>query len=72
MKTMTCKQLGGTCDRKLTANSWDDMVKIMTQHVMDEHPDVAKKMEAMHTKDPSQWSRTTKPKWDAAAEQRSA
>lgn len=72
MKTMSCRQLGGTCDTKLTARSWDEMVKIMTQHVMDAHPDVAKKMEAMHAKDPAQWARSTKPKWDAAAEQASA
>jgi len=35
MKTMTYKELGGTCDQKLTANSWDDMVKAMTRHVME-------------------------------------
>ena len=68
MKTMTCKELGGTCDRKLSAESWDDMVKKMTQHVMAEHPDVAKKMEKMHKDDPKQWARETRPKWDAAKE----
>jgi predicted small metal-binding protein len=42
MKTMTCKELGGTCDQKVSANSWDEMVQKMTKHVMDKHPDVAK------------------------------
>jgi predicted small metal-binding protein len=68
MKTMTCKELGGKCDQKLSANSWDEMVKVMTKHVMDQHPDVAKQMEKMHNEDPKQWAAETKPKWDAAPE----
>jgi hypothetical protein len=66
MKTMTCKELGGSCDKKLSAEMWDQMVHVMTQHVMSAHPDVAKKMQAMHERDPKQWARETKPKWDAA------
>jgi predicted small metal-binding protein len=68
MKTMTCKELGGKCDQKLSANSWDEMVKVMTKHVMEKHPDVAKEMEQMHKKDPKQWAAKTKPKWEAAPE----
>ena len=64
MKTMTCKELGGKCDQKLSAGSWDEMVK----HVMTTHPDVAKEMEKMHNADPKKWGRETKPKWDAAPE----
>jgi len=29
-------------------------------------PDVAKQMEAMHNRDPREWGREMKPKWDAA------
>jgi predicted small metal-binding protein len=65
MKTMTCKQLGGKCDQQLSAASWEEMVKVMTKHVMDKHPDVAEQMKKMHEKDPKQWSAQTKPKWDA-------
>lgn len=68
MKTMTCKQLGGKSDQKLSANSWDEMVTVMTKHVMEEHPDVAKAMEKMHNEDPKKWGREMRPKWDAAAE----
>jgi predicted small metal-binding protein len=50
MKTMTCRELGGACDQKLSAETWGEMVEKMTEHVMDEHPDVAKKMEKMHRK----------------------
>jgi len=72
MKTMTCKELGGTCDQKLSANSWDEMVQKMTKHVMHKHPDVAKDMEKMHNEDPKKWGREMKPKFDAALEHQSA
>ncbi len=68
MKTMTCKELGGKCDHKLSAQSWDEMVKGMTKHVMEKHPDVAKEMEKMHNEDPQRSGKETKPKWDAAPE----
>jgi predicted small metal-binding protein len=65
MKTMTCKDLGGTCDQKLSAESWDEMVGLMVKHVTENHPDVAKRMERMHNEDPKKWGRETKPKWEA-------
>ena len=68
MKTMTCKQLGGACDEELSAETWDDMVKTMTKHVMGKHPDVAEKMKKMHEEDPQEWGREMKPKWEAAPE----
>lgn len=66
MKTMTCRELGGACDHRLSADSWEGMVKAMTKHVMEVHPDVAKKMEKMHETDPNMWSSKMQPKWDAA------
>ena len=62
---MQCRDLGGTCNEELTADSWDGMVQAMTKHVMEKHPDVAKKMEEMHNEDPTKWSREVKPKWEA-------
>ncbi len=52
MKTLTCKELGGPCDQAISAQSWDEMVKKMTQHVTENHPDTAKEMEKMHAEDP--------------------
>lgn len=52
---MTCKPRGGKCDQKLSAGSWDEMVKAMTKHVIEKHPDVAKAMEKMHKEDPKKW-----------------
>ena len=68
MKTMTCKQLGGKCDQKLSADTWDEMVKSMTEHVMEKHPDVAAEMQTMHNEDPKKWGKEMKPKWDATPE----
>lgn len=72
MKTLTCKDLGGSCDQKLSANTWDEMVQKMSKHVMENHPDVAKQMEKMHKEDPKQWGREMKPKFDNAQEHQSA
>jgi predicted small metal-binding protein len=63
---MTCRELGGICETKLSASSWDEMVSTMVGHVTENHPDLAKQMEAMHNADPKKWGRETKPKFDAA------
>lgn len=68
MRTMTCNQLGGKCDHRLSAETWDQMVQAMTKHVMEKHPDVAKEMETMHKDDPEKWGKEMKPKWDATVE----
>jgi hypothetical protein len=68
MKTLTCHDLGGPCDEKISATTWDGMVKAMTMHVVQTHPETAKAMEEMHKADPAQWGREHKPKWDAAPE----
>lgn len=52
MITMTCRKLGGACDQKLSADSWNEIVKAITGHVIEKHPDVAKRMEKMHKEDP--------------------
>lgn len=63
---MTCKELGGPCDQKLSAASWDEMVQKMTKHVMSNHRDTAEAMKKMHEQDPKRWGREMKPKWDGA------
>jgi hypothetical protein len=35
MKTMTCRQMGGPCDTKLTGNTADDVIKAGEQHIKD-------------------------------------
>lgn len=32
MKTMTCKQLGGACDEKFTASSFEEIAELSKKH----------------------------------------
>src|SRR2546430_4888530 len=50
MKTMTCKELGGPCDQKLSAESWDEMVQQMVKHVSSNHPETAEAMKKIDRK----------------------
>jgi len=49
MKTMTCKQLGGSCDVEFHAETFDEMAKLSHAHgtEMREDPDHQKAMQAM-------------------------
>ena len=35
MKTMTCQQLGGACDKTFTANTFEEMADLSKQHGME-------------------------------------
>ncbi len=35
MKTMTCKQLGGACDKEFRADSFEDMAELSKKHGME-------------------------------------
>lgn len=35
MKSMTCKQLGGACELKFTASSFEEMAELSKNHGMD-------------------------------------
>ena len=35
MKTMTCNQLGGACDKTFTANTFEEMADLSKQHGME-------------------------------------
>ena len=51
MKTLTCKELGGCCDMKISGNSFSEMGSNCKAHVMEQmksgdkaHKDAANKM----------------------------
>ena len=46
MKTMTCKQLGGACDKKFHATSFDEIAGMSKQHAME----MFQKKDAAHLK----------------------
>ncbi|MCX6351517.1 MAG: DUF1059 domain-containing protein [Bacteroidetes bacterium] len=35
MKTMTCNQLGGACEKEFTANTFEEMAQMSKQHGME-------------------------------------
>ncbi|TNC83169.1 MAG: DUF1059 domain-containing protein [Oleiphilus sp.] len=37
MKTMTCKQLGGACDKEFSANTFEEIAELSKQHGMQMH-----------------------------------
>jgi hypothetical protein len=37
MKTMTCEQLGGACDKEFSAATFDEMAQLSQQHGMEMH-----------------------------------
>ncbi len=47
MEAVTCRELGGSCDQSLLAESWVEMAGTMTHHVTEIHPDTVKQMEQM-------------------------
>ena len=74
MKTMTCKQLGGACDEKLHANSFEEIAELSKQHAMemfqlgdDAHLDAMGKMqELMQTPEAMQeWFEARKNEFNA-------
>lgn len=49
MKTMTCKQLGGACDEKFSANTFEEMAELAKQHGTEMfHQKDEKHLEAMN------------------------
>ena len=63
MKTMTCRQLGGACDQKFHANTFEEMAELSKQHAMEmlQKQDVAH-LEAMQKmqelmKNPNEFNR---------------
>jgi len=51
MKTLTCAQLGGSCDYSMTAATEADLSRMGWQHLAESHP---KKMEEMGEMTPEQ------------------
>lgn len=74
MKTMTCKQLGGACNKEFHANSFDEIAGMSKQHAMEmfqkkdgahlkamnEMQELMKKPEAM-----KEWFENKKKEFDA-------
>ena len=65
MKTMTCKQLGGACDKKLHANSFDEIAGMSKQHAME----MFKEKDGAHLKAMNEWFENKRKEFEALPNQ---
>jgi predicted small metal-binding protein len=70
MKTLTCSQMGGPCDEKLTAETTDEMMSKGMAHLESAHPEMAAQVKAMPKDDPIMvsWSQKFQEEWANAPE----
>lgn len=76
MKTMTCRQLGGACDKEFHANSFEEISEMSQKHGMEmfqkndtAHIEAMKKMRALMKSEDSEamknWIRSKQEEFDA-------
>jgi predicted small metal-binding protein len=65
MKTMTCAQLGGPCETKITADTSEEMMTKGMAHLESDHPQMAADIKAMPKDDPQvvAWSEKFMQDW---------
>ena len=77
MKTMSCKQLGGACDKEFTANSFDKIAEMSKQHGMEmlqhseaAHIEAMNKMKALMSEPEKmqQWFENKRQEFESLAE----
>lgn len=56
MKIITCEQLGGPCDYKMSANTPEELIKGGMRHLEETHPEMAEKMENMSYEETKNWN----------------
>ena len=77
MKTMTCNQLGGACDKQFSANSFEEIVELSKAHGMEmfqkqdkDHLDAMNKIQQLMQKPEAmaEWFESKKKAFTALAE----
>ncbi|MHA6260599.1 DUF1059 domain-containing protein [Sporosarcina sp. CAU 1771] len=75
MKTMTCVQLGGACDKEFRANTFEEMAKMSQEHGKEmfqkedvPHMEAAKKMIILSPEAQKSWFENKRREFDALAE----
>ena len=68
MKTLTCAQLGGMCDTKLSAPSKEEMLAKGMEHLKVAHPEMYQTVTTMAKDNPMmvEWQKTFDTTWDTA------
>lgn len=63
MKTITCEQMGGPCDHKMTANSPEEMMKKRAEHVEMNHPEITERMKNTSYEENKDWEHSFMKTW---------
>ena len=65
MKTMTCADLGGPCEEKISGNTPDEMMANGMAHLEEAHPEMAADVKGTPPDDPTmaEWNRKFKERW---------
>ena len=68
MKTMTCAQMGGPCEAKITGDTPEEMMANGMKHLEQSHPDMAATVKATPKDDPMMigWNEKFMKDWEAA------
>ena len=64
MKTMTCKQLGGACDKEFEADTFDEIAEMSKAHGMD----MFQAKDEDHLKAMGEWFENKRKEFDAITE----
>jgi predicted small metal-binding protein len=67
MKTMTCAQMGGPCEEKISAETSDEMMGKAMAHLEAAHPEMAADIKAMPKDDPKmvEWGKKFMADWES-------
>lgn len=69
MKKMTCKDMGGSCNFKMTANTTEEMIAQGMAHVKMSHPEIVEQMSKMTPEENEKWNNDFKTKWETTPEE---
>lgn len=67
MKSMTCKEMGGSCDEVIHGSTAEEMSMNGMKHVEMTHPEMATQIKAMTAEETAAWMAEFQPKFDALA-----
>ncbi len=67
MKTMTCAQMGGMCDEKVSGSTPEEMIVSGVRHLEVAHPDMANDIKSMPSDHPVmvEWKDKFMKEWEA-------
>lgn len=69
---MMCKDMGGPCDEKISAETPEEMMKEGKKHIMNAtdkaHMEIARQMDMMTPEENKEWEKMFRKKWNATKE----